>query len=199
MLQMKYHLAPDFRKPILDMERYKFMIGLCIFEKRIQEHEDCEELSSLTFDIISDDGTIYKKLAKSPSLSIPKEKKIVINLSYCLDHQLFSYYPAIIAIEIGHIFPLYSVHPPRLQAKIKDPDAKFNLLGIPPFECDHGPYSNYAADFYACRWGFLKEIISYRFRITGDPDYQSVLEKYKDETAFRIAAYRHHKTTKSPL
>jgi hypothetical protein len=190
---MHFRLAPDFRKPVLDMERYKVMIACCIFEKRIQASEDCEELSTMVFEIGSADKTEHRQLASAPAISLLKDRKILFNLDYCVFHNLSNHYPAILVREIGKLFPRYSAKPRLFRNRLKDPDAGFSLFGVPAFDSFHPPFSEYAADYYACSWGFLEEVSAYRCQILRDPSYADVLAKYTDADQFRLAAYRYHK------
>ncbi len=195
MKSMRFRLSQDFKKPSLDLERSRVMIGLCLFEKRIQSSPDCDELTSLTFEICTDDGTLYKKVEKLPALSLIKQRTIVINLAFCAEHELSNDYAGLIAHELGHIFPQHSHQPKLLQDRLPVPGKGFHPFGVPSFDSAKGAYRNFAADFYACRWGLFKEIASYRFKRTGDPHYEDVLAKYTDETEFRLAAYHYRKST----
>lgn len=193
MQNMHFRLAPDFKKPVLDMERYKVMIACCIFEKRIQTSVDCAELCSLVFEIGSADKTQYHQLASAPALSLLRERKILLNLDYCVFHNLSNHYPAILAREIGKLFSHYSEKPPLLRNRLRDPDAGFSLFGIPAFDTFNSPYAEYAADYYACSWGFLEEVSAFRCQMLRDPSYADVLAKHKDADQFRLAVYRYRK------
>lgn len=193
MNQMHFRLADDFKKPSLDLERYKVMIACCIFEKRIQASEDCAELCSMVFEIGSADKTQHHQLASAPALSLLKERKILFNLDFCVFHNLSNHYPAILAREIGRLFPHYSDKPRLFRNRLRDPEAGFSLFGIPAFNTFSSPYAEYTADYYACSWGFLEEVSAYRCQVLRDPSYAEVLARYTNADQFRLAVYRYRK------
>lgn len=157
------------------------------FQHTIEMGSYAQDFANIRIEIDVDDNAQVKGESVPAVSPVDSSARIWIrfNVAYCTSHEIDQYL-ALLAHEIGHMYPTWQICKDELFADLKNQTEKFIVKGI------LNPRKELVADYYASILGFHSCIVDLRTltdsRNKRFDEYMEALESYKSSHLFRKKA-----------